>query len=235
VRGAARLIVAALVVAALAGAGLLWLLAPPATDLQQRVSRIASASHVSVLKPDQVPSLLAHALVAVEDERFYTHHGLDSIGIARAGFDDLRFRCFCEGGSTITEQLADMAYYSGSGRGRRKLPSMTVALKIELLTSKQQILANYLTVVPTGANVTGAGAASCLYFHHDLKTLTVAEAAELAGMPQAPSAYDPRYHPAAAAGRRSEVLRRMRDSGYITEAQRASADAAPVVKTGSGC
>ena len=128
-----------------------------------------------------------------------------------------------------------MAYYSGSGRGRRKLPSMTVALKIELRTDKQQILADYLTIVPTGANVTGAQTAACLYFRHRLQSLSVAEAAELAGMPQAPSAYDPRYHPQAAAARRSQVLRRMRESGYITETQQAAATSAPVVSGGAGC
>jgi membrane peptidoglycan carboxypeptidase len=235
VRRPARLIFIALVLVLVVGAGALWTTTPPADDLQQRVARIAKAAHVAVLEPAQVPDLLAHALVSVEDERFYSHHGLDSIGIGRAVFDDLRDRCLCEGGSTITEQLADMAYYAGSGRGRRKLPSMTVALKIELETSKQQILADYLSIVPSGYGLTGAPAASCAFFGHGLASLTVAEAAEIAGMPQAPSVYDPRRNPERARARRSDVLRRMQEEGYIDGGQRADANAAPVLNASPGC
>jgi membrane peptidoglycan carboxypeptidase len=230
-----RLILPALALLVLVGFGALWIFTPPATDLQQRVAKIAAAERVPVLAPEQVPPLLAQALVAIEDERFYEHHGLDSIGIARATLDDIRYACFCEGGSTLTEQVADMAYYAGSGRGRRKLPSMTVGLKIELHERKQRILADYLTIVPMGAGLTGAQRASCTYFHHRLDQINLAEAAELAGMPQAPSAYDPRYHPQAARSRRSEVLRRMQEMDYISSSQRAGANAQPVVESGSQC
>lgn len=234
-RRAARLTFVAVVLVVVIGVAWLWIGTPRPDDLQQRVARIAAAAHVKVLQPAQVPDLLAHALVSVEDERFYSHHGLDSIGIGRAAFDDLRYRCLCEGGSTITEQLADMAYYSGGGRGRRKLPSMTVALKIELEASKQQILADYFSIVPSGYGLTGARAAACAFFGHGLESLGVAEAAEIAGMPQAPSLYDPRRNPQRAQARRSDVLRRMQEEGYIDAAQRAQADAAPVVGSGPGC
>jgi membrane peptidoglycan carboxypeptidase len=231
----ARLTFVAFALLAAAGAAALWIATPAADDLQQRVKGIAAAAQVLVLQPSEVPDLLAHALVSIEDERFYSHHGLDSFGIARAGLDDLRYRCFCEGASTITEQLADMAYYAGSGRGRRKLPSMTLAVKIELEASKQQILAGYLSIVPTGAGITGARAAACTYFGHDLSGLTVAEAAEIAGMPQAPSAYDPRRNPERARSRRSAVLRQMQAEGYISAPQRAQADAEPLLGKGPGC
>ena len=216
------------------GAGL-WAATPSPDDLQQRVSRTATLAHVPVLQPAQIPDLLAHALVSIEDERFYSHHGLDTVGIVRAAFDDVRDHCFCEGGSTITEQLADMAYYSGRGRGSRKLPSMTLALKIELQTSKQRILADYLSIVPSGYGLTGARAAACSFFGHGLESLSVAEAAEIAGMPQAPSVYDPRRNPERARARRSDVLRRMQEQGYIDAAQRMKADTAPVVGNGQGC
>ena len=234
-RGAARLIVAALGLVIVASAAVLWLTTPTAADLEQQVAAVAAAEKVQMLKPSDVPELLARAVVAIEDERFYTHHGIDSIGLGRAVLTDARYACLCEGGSTITEQLADMAYYSGSGRGRRKLPSMTVALKIEEQNSKAQILADYVSIVPSGAGLTGMRSASCQFFHHGLDRLTVAEAAELGGMPQAPSAYDPRYHPEAAQHRRSAVLKRMQEQRYITESQRAEADQAPVVGSGVGC
>jgi membrane peptidoglycan carboxypeptidase len=235
VRRAARLTFVAFALVLIVSAGALWVTTPAADDLQQRVARIATAAHVPVLEPAQVPDLLAHALVSVEDERFYSHHGLDSIGIGRAVFDDLRYLCLCEGGSTITEQLADMAYYAGSGRGRRKLPSMTVALKIELEASKQQILADYFSIVPSGYGLTGARAAACAFFGRRPESLTIAEAAEIAGMPQAPSVYDPRRNPERARARRSDVLRRMQEEGYIDAGQRAQADAAPVTGGGPGC
>jgi membrane peptidoglycan carboxypeptidase len=235
VRRAARLTFVVLALVVIAGAGGLWAGTPSAEDLPQRVSRIATAAHVPLLQPAQVPDVLAHALVSIEDERFYSHHGLDRIGIGRAAVDDLRYRCFCEGGSTLTEQLADMAYYSGHGRGSRKLPSMMVALKIEVEASKQQILAYYLSIVPSGYGLTGARAASCAFFGHGLEALTVAEAAEIAGMPQAPSVYDPRRNSEPARARRSQVLRRMQEEGYIDAAERAQADAAPVVRGGGGC
>ena len=232
---AARLTFATLALVVVAGTAALTIATPSADDLQPRVARIAAAAHVPVLQPAQVPDPLAHALASIEDERFYSHHGLDSIGFLRAVFNDIRYRCLCEGGSTITEQLADMAYYSGRGRGSRKVQSMTVALKIELETSKQQILADYLSIVPSGYGLTGARAAACAFFGHGLESLTVAEAAEIAGMPQAPSVYDPRRNPAAARARRADVLRRMLEEGYIDAGQRAQADAAPVVSSGPGC
>jgi penicillin-binding protein 1A len=213
----------------------LWLSTPSAGDLQQRVARIASADGTRELAPDEVPPLLATALVSIEDERFYSHHGIDSIGLARALVDDVRYVCLCEGGSTISEQVADMAYYAGSGRGQRKLPSMTVGVKIEFRYSKQQILADYLSIVPSGYGVNGMPAAACAYFHHSLANLSLAEAAELAGMPQAPSLYDPRYHPEAARARRSAVLHQMRWDGYISASEQTAAEDAPVTEAGSGC
>lgn len=186
------------------------------------------------MQPAQVPLVLEHAVVAAEDERFYVHHGLDTIGTARAILTDLIRLCACEGGSTVTQQLAKLVYYPADGRIARKLPSVAVAFKIELRYSKAQIMADYLSVVPTGHGLVGARAASCAYFGHDLPALSVAEAAELAGMVQGPSVYDPRYNPERARARRDYVIHRMLELGYITEEEVRTAKTAPVLTPG-GC
>lgn len=209
-----------------------WFTTPSASDLAARVAAMAPGGQ---LQPAQVPQVLEHAVVAAEDERFYVHHGLDTVGTGRAIWDDVSRLCACEGGSTVTQQLAKLVYYPDDGRLARKLPSVALAFKIELRYSKAQIIAAYLSVVPTGYGLVGATAASCRYFGHDLSSLSVAEAAELAGMVQGPSAYDPRYHPAKARARRDYAIERMLEVGYITQDEARIAKAAPVVIPGTGC
>jgi len=177
--------------------------------------------------------VLAQAVIAVEDERFEVHHGLDTVGTARAALHDLRSWCACEGGSTVTQQLAKLVYYPDDGRIARKLPTMAVAFKLELHYAKPQIMAAYLSVVPTGYELIGARAAACTYFGHPLSAVTIAEAAQLAGSVQAPSAYDPRHHPEEARLRRDYALERMAQVGFITEQQALAGMLAPVV-AGSG-
>jgi penicillin-binding protein 1A len=213
----------------LAGGAGLWVTTPSADDLQQRVAALTAAAGVRPLQPAEVPSLLGRAVVAVEDERFSLHHGLDTVGTARAAWNDLVRRCLCEGGSTLTQQLAKMVYFSDQGRIQRKLPGMAVALKIELRHTKPEILAYYLSIVPTGFGLTGARQAACAYFGRDLPQLSVAQAAEIAGMIQAPSAYDARYHPELARERRNQVLGRMVEAGYLTADQANAAASTPVV------
>ena len=210
----------------------LWFTTPSGSDLPARVAAIAAGGQ---LQPAQLPEVLEHAVVAAEDERFYVHHGLDTIGTARALLDDVSRLCACEGGSTVTQQLAKLLYYPDDGRLARKLPGVAVAFKIEVHYSKAQIMAAYLSVVPTGYGLVGAQAASCAYFGHDLSTLSIAEAAELAGMVQGPSAYDPRYHPAKARARRDYAIERMLEIGYISEDEARAAKAAPVLTPGPGC
>jgi membrane peptidoglycan carboxypeptidase len=174
-------------------------------------------------------------VVAVEDERFYFHHGLDTVGTARAALDDLSGWCACEGGSTVTQQLAKLAYYPGDDRLARKLPGMAVAFKLETHYDKAEIMAAYLSVVPTGYGLTGARAAACAFFGHDLSALTIAEAAELAGSVQAPSAYDPRYHRDLATDRRDYALERMAQVGSITEQQALAGMLAPATSGAGHC
>jgi penicillin-binding protein 1A len=217
-------------VAVLAGAGL-WFATPSGADLDQRVAAI----NPHPLRPSDVPPLLARAVTAAEDERFWIHHGLDTVGTARALLVDVTQLCACQGGSTITQQLVNVAYYSDQGRLQRKLPAMAVALKVELRHDKPSILADYLSVVPSGYALVGARAAACAYFGHDLDRLTLAEAAEIAGVIAAPSVYDPRRGPDFARSRRGYVLGRMVELGYATRSAADDARDAPLLGNGGGC
>jgi penicillin-binding protein 1A len=212
-------------------AGYLGFGTPSGSDLPQRVHAIARGHE---LRPDEVPTLLAHAVVAVEDERFSIHHGLDTLGTARALWDDATGLCACEGGSTITQQLVKNVYYESDDRIARKIPGMAVALKIELRYDKATILADYLSVVPTGYYLLGARAAACAYFDRSLAALSVSQAAEVAGMLAAPSVYDPRRNPDLARSRRDHVLDRMVETGYLTGARAAAAKSDPVLAGDSG-
>lgn len=235
-----RLAITIAVLAALSGPGAatLWIWAPDVTDVQQRVQAVTRAYGVPLLSPDEVPQTLAIAVVATEDERFYSHHGVDSIGLARAVLYDVTNVCLCQGGSTITQQLVKDLYLSGSDRGYNKLEDLAMALKVERVLSKRQIMADYLSEIPTGFGRYGVTAAACAYFRAPLSGLTLGQYALLAGVTQAPSIYDPTVNPEAALVRRSQVLAAMLADHYITAAQARAAQAEPVLKTGSdrpGC
>ena len=204
-----------------------WNRTPAADDVQRRVEAYAAAHAAALLAPADIPPLLARAIVATEDERFYAHHGLDSLGIARSMLYDLAHRCACEGGSTITQQLAKALYLGGSDQGFHKLEGMALAVKIEQHLGKAEILADYLSTAPTGPTRYGMAAAACAYFGRPLARLDLPALALLAGLPQAPSSYDPLRHPAAAVGRRLQVLQAMLSEGYVTAAQVKAAAAVP--------
>ena len=232
-----RLILALGVAAALATPSLatLWVWTPDADDVQARVEALTATHGVRVLKPDQVPKPLAEAIVAIEDERFYQHHGIDSIGLGRAVLYDVANRCLCQGGSTITEQLVKDVYLGGSDRGYNKLQDLVLALKVEARLGKRQILADYLSEITTGYGRYGVTAAACAYFQRPLDALTIGQYALLAGVTQAPSAYDPTVNPELARQRRAQVLAQMRSEHYITAAQADAANAEPVTSSGPGC
>ncbi len=205
-----------------------WLTTPSPELLQKRVAATAAGAHVVLLDRGEVPSQLAEALVATEDERFFQHHGIDVIGLGRALSYDVANRCGCQGGSTLTEQLVKVTYL-GDDHGWNKLADTFLAFKLESELDKRRILADYLSVVPTGAGLVGAPAAACTYFGRPLSQLDLAQSALLAGMPQAPSAYDPRFHPGRAAARRSHVLSAMVAEGYITRVEAAAAESQPIL------
>jgi membrane peptidoglycan carboxypeptidase len=211
----------------------LWVWAPSGQDIQQRVQEFTEQHQVVLLKEDEVPLLLANAVVATEDERFYSHHGIDSIGLGRALLYDASNFCLCQGGSTITEQLVKDVYLGGSDRGYNKIEDMILALKVELVLTKRQIMADYLSEIPTGRNRYGVSQAACAYFETRLSDLTLGEYALLAGVTQAPSIYDPTVNPDAAQIRRGQVLASMLAEHMITRAQAAAASSEPVLIRGS--
>src|SRR5437763_6786992 len=167
-------------------AATLWVSTPAGTDVQARVAALTRSYGVALLNPDEIPSTLAKAVVATEDERFYTHHGIDSIGLARALLYDASNRCLCQGGSTITEQLVKDVYLGGSDRGYNKLVDVVLALKVDRILTRQQIVADYLSELTTGLGRRGVSAAACAHFQSSLQNLTLGQYALLAGDTQAP-------------------------------------------------
>lgn len=233
---ARRLLVAIAVLVALVApsAIALWATTPSGDDIQSRVAALTAADGIPLLGQDEVPATLAEAVVATEDERFYQHHGIDSLGIARSVLYDAVNLCLCQGGSTITQQLVKDVYLGGSDRGRNKLDDMVLALKVERVLTKKQIMADYLSEIPTGLGRNGVTAAACAYFRAPLKDLTLGQYALLAGVTQAPSIYDPTINPDAARERRTEVISAMLADHYITTVDAQSADAEPVLDRGPG-
>lgn len=162
---------------------------------------------------------LRSATVAIEDRRFYAHGGIDAEGIARAVWRDVNAGRVVEGGSTITQQLVRNLYISNERTVQRKLKEACLAVKLDGAWSKQRILASYLNSVFYGNLAYGAEAASRTYFSRSARTLTLPQAALLAGLTQAPTTYDPFVDPARAVERRNRVLRAMLGEGMITPAQ----------------
>jgi membrane peptidoglycan carboxypeptidase len=231
---AQRLALALIALAALAtpSAATLWVSTPSAGDIQQRVLAATKAHGVAVLTEGEIPPVLALAVVATEDERFYSHHGIDTIGLGRAFLYDATHTCLCQGGSTITEQLVKDVYLGGSDDGYNKIVDMAMALKVERVIGKNRIMADYLSEITTGLNRYGVSAAACAYFHQPLSNLTIGQYALLAGVTQAPSLYDPTVDPKLAALRRSDVLAAMVTDKFITPQQALTANSEPVVTAG---
>lgn len=177
---------------------------------------------------EDLPAALRNGVVATEDSRFYSHHGVDVIGVARAGLADLEGRGAIEGGSTITQQLARNLFLTPQVSLTRKIKEALLALEIERSFSKDEILLMYLNQVYFGAGAYGCQAAAQTFFGKNCKDLDLAQCALLAGLPQAPSAYNPLVDPEKAKERQREVLDRMEDLGYITEKQADDAYAEPL-------
>ncbi len=233
-----RLAVTLVVIAALLSPSLItvWVSTPSANDVQQRVRERTDRLGVVLMQEDEVPPMLANAVIATEDEAFYSHHGIDSIGLGRAILYDISNFCLCQGGSTITEQLVKDVYLAGSDRGYNKVADMVLALKVERVITKRQIMADYLSEITTGYGRYGVSAAACAYFHAPLGRLTLGQYALLAGVTQSPSNYDPTVNQHAAATRRSYVLAAMVADKMISSAEAAAAAAEPVlVAAGPGC
>jgi penicillin-binding protein 1A len=162
---------------------------------------------------------LPSATVAIEDRRFWQHGGVDYVGIARAAWNDVSAGKVVEGGSTITQQLVRNLYTGQEKTFTRKIKEACLAIKLAQKWPKQKVLDEYLNTVYYGNHAYGVEAAAQTYFSKHAKDLTLLQSALLAGLPQAPSVYDPFHNPDAAVDRRAEVLAAMERSGDITPAR----------------
>ena len=171
---------------------------------------------------------LRQATVAIEDRRFYDHGGIDAEGIARALWRDIKAGEVVEGGSTITQQLVRNLYISNERTVQRKVTEACLAVKLDDAWSKQKILGSYLNSVFYGNLAYGAEAASRTYFSRTARTLTLPQAALVAGLPQAPTTYDPLTDPVRARQRRDQVLDAMLQESMITPAQHRWARRQPI-------
>ncbi|MFM8552336.1 MAG: penicillin-binding protein 1A, partial [Nitrospiraceae bacterium] len=178
---------------------------------------------------DDVPPSLVNAVIAVEDARFFEHPGLDVVGILRAVWTNLRRGGKVEGASTITQQLTRSLFLSPERTYGRKIKELILAYKMELVLTKEQILELYLNQIYFGQGAYGVGAAAQTYFGKELRELTVAESALLAGLPKSPNNYSPTKNPERAKRRQEHVLVRMEEAGFLTAEQREEAAAQALV------
>jgi serine-type D-Ala-D-Ala carboxypeptidase/endopeptidase (penicillin-binding protein 4) len=188
---------------------------------------------------EEMPVSLRNATVAIEDQRFYEHGALDHRGVLRAALTNLFSGKTLEGGSTITQQLARTLYIRNPNRSlARKIRETKLAMQLEARHSKQWILREYLNSIPYGAVngrvVIGVEAAAEAFFSTSAKRLGLAEAALIAGLPQAPTVYDPFKHPDAARARRAQVLKKMVALGFSSRRAAARASLAPVALSDCG-
>ena len=173
-----------------------------------------------IIKVTDLPKYVVQAFVAAEDSRFFEHKGLDFQGISRAFFKNIRAGRIVQGGSTITQQVARALYLSPEKRYVRKIKEAFLAYKIDHYLTKEEILNLYLNHIYLGHGTYGVEAAAQGYFGKSARYLTLPEAAVLAGLPKAPSAYSPFTHFDKARQRQAYVLERMEEDGYITKPDR---------------
>ena len=223
-------------------AGTVWYLLrdlPPITGLHEYqpslVTRVYSADKQiigqffverRILVPlAKIPHTLVNAVIATEDSRFFEHRGVDFVGIGRAMLTNILSGRIRQGASTITQQLARSLFLSPKRDFERKVREALLALKIEQLIGKEQILELYLNQIYFGHGAYGVQSAAQTYFNKDVGQLTLGEAAFLAGLPKAPSDYSPYNHYQAAKRRQSVVLKRLTDERFITPKQAEQAGA----------
>lgn len=181
------------------------------------------------LKLDEMHPMLIKAVLATEDSRFYEHPGIDVIGVMRAASVVAATGDYTQGASTITQQLARLFFLSREKKIIRKIKEAFLAIHIEELLTKDEILELYLNRIELGQRAFGVGAAAQVYFGKDIMDLTLSEIAIIAGLPQAPSVLNPVRSPSRARARRNIVLGRMLDEKYITQQEYEEALQAPIV------
>ncbi|WP_313076120.1 penicillin-binding protein 1A [Melaminivora sp.] len=176
---------------------------------------------------EEIPPVMTQAVLAIEDARFFQHGGVDYKGVLRAALANLG-RVKSQGASTITMQVARNVYLSSEKTFTRKIYEILLTFKLEHLLSKNQILEIYMNQIYLGNRAYGFAAAAETYFGKPLKSLTIAEAAMLAGLPKAPSAYNPISNPKRARMRQLHIIDRMQENGFITAAEAAAAKEEPI-------
>lgn len=195
---------------------------PSVSDAQQRVDLILREHHgVGVGTPP--PQKVAQAIVAVEDQRFYSNHGIDTLSMLHFAWGFMTTGSTSQGGATISEQLVKRLYVRQPTTLGGKFEMLGLALKLDQQYSKPQILEMYLNAIYYGDQAYGIEQASQTYFHTSADQLTWGEASLLAGLPQAPSAYDPLKHYDLARIRQQHVLSRLVATGVLTPTQAAAA------------
>ena len=183
------------------------------------------------VKIEQTPDVLRKAIIAAEDERFYEHGGVDYIGVIRAALSNFASASARQGASTITMQVARNFFLTTEKTFTRKFNEALLAFKIEHSLTKDEILQLYINQIYLGQRAYGFGAASQIYFGKSLEQLNLAEISMLAGLPKAPSRYNPVVNMGRAKQRQRYVLRRMAELGYIDAQQLAMAEAQPIILT----
>ena len=183
----------------------------------------------AVVSIQDVPPVMKHAILSAEDDRFYQHGGIDYLGILRAAGANLIGGGKRQGASTITQQVARNFFLTGEKTYTRKLYEALLSFKIESNLSKDQIFELYINQIFLGQRAYGFAAAAQIYFGKPLKDISIAEAAMLAGLPKAPSAYNPIVNPKRARLRQQYVLRRMHELNFITDTQYEAALKEPLV------
>src|SRR5690242_14204567 len=197
------------------------------TRTGQLIAQIGEQRRIPVTY-DQIPELVKHAFLAAEDERFFEHHGIDYFGVVRAALIDVISGEKTQGASTITMQAARNMFLTLDKTARRKLQETFVTYRMEHEFTKQEIFGLYLNVIFFGQRSYGVAAAAEAFFGKTLDKLDVAEAATIAGVPKAPSRYNPIVDPELATQRRAYVLRRMRELGFIDPTTAEAANKEPM-------
>jgi penicillin-binding protein 2A len=188
-------------------------------DINGEVASKVSANKNEGVPINEVPDSMKNAVIAIEDRRFYEHHGVDYIGITRALIRDIKARGMVEGGSTITQQLTKNTLLTSQKTLKRKVDEVFLAMQIERQYSKEEILQMYLNQIYFGDGAWGIKHAAQNYFAKEVKDLSISESALLAGLIKAPSALNPYHHLEKATQRRNLVLLQMKNQGYITSQQ----------------
>ena len=184
-------------------------------SLSQKVESIRLQKDYTSLS--EIPKIYTVAVISVEDHRFEKHHGIDVIAIARAAFNDIRTMSLVEGGSTITQQLAKNMYFTQEKKITRKIAEVFMSYEIEKNYSKDEILELYVNTIYYGNNYYNIKSASLGYFDKFPKDLNSSECTMLAGIPNAPSVYNPKVSPKLARERQKQVIDKMIKYGKLSE------------------